>query len=1302
MEAVTSYLFGASVTGTTWTTVMRVPAARMASGGRYLAIFATSSGLTDDGFAPTTGKFRFVLNGAVLPGSTANVNISGQSRDFSNFLVFDQSGTVYDLEVQLAADDADDIVHLYQPSLTLIRIDDLVEGTDYVYDEVDNESVPVDIPRSGAFSGSLLTAALTVPSTGVWLLLASSLTKNAATSNQLIPQNIYLDIDGTYRAIVNNTVTQTDQGVGSAMSFFVQSMSATQAVELSLHSPAWPSYSPAKHVFSKLFALKLDSFEHWRSDFGEPIAGQGVGLLDNPAESLALPGEQNYVALLGGFNTTFNTMNLRLWRRNAANTANERLHQNLNSVYSEYSSSSGMRAMTRCTAFRLATDREVFSDIGFISGWNAYDGRIGGYRSLFLKVDVLDPWSDSDLQPAHIAMAGAGDNVGAAFNGSGDLQPTPLTLAGTGAMLVEFESGGDLSPAHITLAGAGTFAPRTFTATPDLQPTAFALAGSGQFYIPERTSAAGLAATQTILSGAGTYTLPPCPAFTIADYGRVPISVNQGSENGSNYPLVDPSYDIERLLADFYLAYDEPADYDPEVSPFSPPFKIAWLFGFGCEAAEWPDFVTAEALHAADVVVHDADDRLVFDSTAGSHKSQPWSDRLAVHEWQTATAVCRLVVHTAWSPKDTPRNYDVHITPERGELDGRTIQKMPKRLRGIKVGEHTLRGEISLTNGFNTEVAYLGSLTDATPLGDVLPGVLSGAADGGPAGHRVELSAVPGSGEGRTPGCETVVTAIRQIAGVSPDKYGNFLLQGDQCYRFEQPAVRGEDPPALIPHSLTLHDDCRPCCTCEDFVQVKLGIDSVYDRWSGIAERLNSATSEYGSAVNRWNLQSACRESQNQQLSLTANCLGFIGIGYSFCSNSDECSGPLEIEIAINGVAQDGDRPVPAARGDTNPSPPTFTYSPNIVTNASYLLGLDDWTSRGAVTNAGKPRIGRKDWTGTNLLTNGNFASTLTNWTTAGYVVVSGDPKFARLGNPNGGIGRISQTVAVNSGQTYTVRLWVKSSSGTNRVVFSSGNGIVLQTTLVPADLANEYYEASVEATDSQLKVSVEAEVEAASYLELFEVRLAATSSELSQALTGLTPSGTYILKATLLKSVGAAEVQIGSHTFDFPADAPNFTVFTREFTMGASSASITFRSGFASGEYLGLQGVVLVRKIPDASGQVQVGGDGGGLSQSGESALNLAYVDKSANKNSVENPKLVPYALGGAMPVFTAEWEQLNPRAAAKLNMALFACNPVDGDSVTVTVSAKLAGVDVGEVSETIAIPSACLTKEDLCGAES
>src|SRR5690606_20266701 len=100
------------------------------------------------------------------------------------------------------------------------------------------------------------------------------------------------------------------------------------------------------------------------------------------------------------------------------------------------------------------------------------------------------------------------------------------------------------------------------------------------------------------------------------------------------------------------------------------PFRVRWLYGFGCLKADVPPGM----VHNYDALIEDADGRVVFDSReAGTFSASLWGSRLRVLQWINAAddSVLRLVQHIAWNEDEVPRNWPIYLTPDNGQLDER-------------------------------------------------------------------------------------------------------------------------------------------------------------------------------------------------------------------------------------------------------------------------------------------------------------------------------------------------------------------------------------------------------------------------------------------------------------------------------------------------------------------------------------------------------------------------------------------------------------------------------------------------------
>jgi hypothetical protein len=380
--------------------------------------------------------------------------------------------------------------------------------------------------------------------------------------------------------------------------------------------------------------------------------------------------------------------------------------------------------------------------------------------------------------------------------------------------------------------------------------------------------------------------------------GRQPIGVNQPPYDSANYPFVAPSTDIARLLADFYLTY-----LDPTAS-FTLPLQVAWLYGFGDTVVSPPGGFPTPA-HDYDLVVTDALGATVFDSTTASgYETTDWGDRLRIIQWRGADAICRVVLHTEWSPDMTPQAYDEYITPESGELDARTYERWPEYLQALRVNEELFDGVVRLVAGYNTTLE-VERVVDA---------------EGSATVWRVTMATAPGAGTGKYPGCpEEVEPVVRRINGIGPDASGNLRLDANDCLRWQRQARVWTDggqryaayqatdlSDAEAAAVLRLYDDCTPCCPCGAFVNTYRGLSNVWDRWADVAATLETTRDDYAAGREQWLDAVACAAASSTRLVAVSNGACRVFLGGSFCNTTECCLSDVELRLTLQLYDADG------------------------------------------------------------------------------------------------------------------------------------------------------------------------------------------------------------------------------------------------------------------------------------------------------------------------------------------------------------------------------------------------------------
>lgn len=445
----------------------------------------------------------------------------------------------------------------------------------------------------------------------------------------------------------------------------------------------------------------------------------------------------------------------------------------------------------------------------------------------------------------------------------------------------------------------------------------------------------------------------PCEPFDIHVRGRQGIGVSQ-PQAGIDYPLVRPTEDVRYLIADSYLSFDQPSDYDEDEPDFELPFRIHWMYGFGCVPPEYPipgydsslssysSVCSSEALslssnssasaqqinclpipkHAHDIIIVDNKGRVVFDSTEAdiTHETRPWGDRLRVVTWQHPNNSCMsLVYHTAWNPNDfpEPRNYPVYFFPQSATLDERAIERLPKRLRSLTVILDNLR---------KTPVDFVAGYNMLLETGETFE------APGERRRTRVSFNATPGAGLGVFPGCEPEQLVIRRINGVGPTNEGDFYLSATDCYWVRQPTTvitevprttlpSIELPPGNIPVAglpdpaagtaknlpgwplndnpayahLQVGNDCEPCCDCPDYVATAQYLNRTRNDYHDLGVKFEDTRDTYHENRERWLIAACCFERRPLRIRLLPQICPFLDVAIQFCNQTQECKTNLEL-----------------------------------------------------------------------------------------------------------------------------------------------------------------------------------------------------------------------------------------------------------------------------------------------------------------------------------------------------------------------------------------------------------------------
>jgi len=396
--------------------------------------------------------------------------------------------------------------------------------------------------------------------------------------------------------------------------------------------------------------------------------------------------------------------------------------------------------------------------------------------------------------------------------------------------------------------------------------------------------------------------------------GRQSIGFNQSPSGGSSYPFVSPSSDIDQLLGDFFLSFDDVND------KFSFPFRVAWLYGFGSNpVSPIPGYPTP--VHTHDIVVVDALGQTVFDSTtAENFNSEVWDDRLLILEWQLTDKVLRCTAHTDWSSADIiqgrTQTYDNYIAPESSELQQDTYYKIPKRVTSLLVGLQRIKGtKVTVQAGYNFDIA----LVEDEEITDLILDPedefeLAGAIEEVSPTRRsssITLAAEAGSGLGLFSACTEEEIVIRTLNGVGANIYNNFVLDGEGCIRYHRPISLSPTATdsrvfsyaafglttSQAASALSLENDCKNCCDCSYFARTYQGIKRQWFLYKDIADAAKVTRDKLSSDIARWEQQKSIREKSTLRLALRPDGDGKVTWGLAFCNATSCCLQDIKIRL---------------------------------------------------------------------------------------------------------------------------------------------------------------------------------------------------------------------------------------------------------------------------------------------------------------------------------------------------------------------------------------------------------------------
>lgn len=373
-------------------------------------------------------------------------------------------------------------------------------------------------------------------------------------------------------------------------------------------------------------------------------------------------------------------------------------------------------------------------------------------------------------------------------------------------------------------------------------------------------------------------------------------------DGGGSYPFLSPSGDVRRLVADLALTVD------PGPAGLTPPLRLSWAYGLGAafpslaglpssppaglptppdEPDGWAEPARTPT-HAVDVVVRDALDAVVFDSTAAtSYAASDHGPYLRVHRWAGPSGSLRLAQRTRFPDEASAWAVPAEVRPGNGVLDPRCWSSACRRVTAVAVeGGPTLSGAVTLRPGYNAAFS-------ATPT--ALSGVVRSSS--------FSVAATSGAGEGRTP-CDAVDPAptVASLGGATADARGRIRLAGDACYRVLPVVADAGDGTALLtPGLVAVQNHCGPCCSCAGYVALAAAAARGHARLVALAASLEASRDGMAAAGARWSALLPPSGAPPVQVHVRALAFDvrFVDLAVSVCNRADACLPTHQFNLVV-------------------------------------------------------------------------------------------------------------------------------------------------------------------------------------------------------------------------------------------------------------------------------------------------------------------------------------------------------------------------------------------------------------------
>lgn len=351
-------------------------------------------------------------------------------------------------------------------------------------------------------------------------------------------------------------------------------------------------------------------------------------------------------------------------------------------------------------------------------------------------------------------------------------------------------------------------------------------------------------------------------------------------QGGSVYPFIRVSDDLEQLIGDVYLWFED------QLCVVEQPLRIQWLSGFGTETAANP----AEPEHDYDLLIVDAEDAVVFDSRlAETFREVEWGDTKKVLEWviEEERKILRVVIFSAWAPDQTVITWPVYLEPEHATLDPRTVFRSGPVVTRLIV--ETESGDVELPAESNIVLrgGYNVTITEDS----------SAPVDGRERVSSLVIAVQPGEGSGRFNDCREERYLLR-LGGVSPGADGDISLDLSGCYKVRRPLSDGSPTAAVV----ALENDCGPCSDCDDYVNVYEAIRKLHNIYMDLGRQAEMVRDQFRANRERWERNRECREGSSVRLGLQPLVPCLLHVGAAYCNQTGDGLHDVTLSLDFSGA----------------------------------------------------------------------------------------------------------------------------------------------------------------------------------------------------------------------------------------------------------------------------------------------------------------------------------------------------------------------------------------------------------------